>query len=71
MAGITLAEAQAQLTQWLAALDAIALNQSYSIAGRSLSRADLSDVREQVDYWDQKVKRLSNRSRNRNRFVVK
>lgn len=32
------------LAQWQACLTAIALNQSYSIAGRSFSRANLADV---------------------------
>jgi hypothetical protein len=59
MAGITLTQAESQLTQWLACLDAISTSQTYSIAGRSMSRANLSDVHEQIEYWDRKVKRLS------------
>ena len=59
MAGITQAQAEAQLTAWLAALDAIAQNQSYTINGRSLTRANLSDVKDMVDYWDGKVKALT------------
>ena len=58
MAGITQEQADAQLTQWLAALDAIANNQSYTINGRSLTRANLKDVQDQVDYWDKKCKSL-------------
>ncbi len=59
MAGITLAQAEAKLTTFMTALDAIASGQSYSIAGRSLSRANLADVQAQVEFWDTKVKRLS------------
>jgi hypothetical protein len=59
MAGITLTIAEAQLTQWLACLDAIATGQTYSIGGRSLTRANLADAKDQVEYWDRKVKRLS------------
>jgi|TARA_Y100000310_G_scaffold194059_1_gene194053 hypothetical protein len=59
MAGITLTQAESKLSTWLAAVDAIATGQSYSIAGRSLSRANLADAHAQVEYWDQKVKRLS------------
>jgi len=59
MAGITQAQADAQLTQWLGALDAIAGNQSYTINGRSLTRANLADVQAQVDYWDKKTKSLT------------
>lgn len=59
MAGIDLTTAQQKLDLWLAALDAIATGQSYSIGGRSLTRANLSDVQAQVEYWDGKVQRLS------------
>lgn len=59
MAGITLAQAQAQLTAWLAASTAVATGQAYSIAGRSLTRANAAEIRNQIDYWDSKVKTLS------------
>lgn len=60
MPGITLQQAEAKLATWLAAEDAIAnRGQSYSIAGRSLSRADLGEIRESIDYWDKKVTALS------------
>lgn len=59
MAGITLAQAEAQLVLWLAASQAVALNQSYSIEGRSLTRANASEIRQQIDFWDNKCKALS------------
>tara|TARA_Y100000310_G_scaffold342185_1_gene444179 strand:+ start:1853 stop:2068 length:216 start_codon:yes stop_codon:yes gene_type:complete len=59
MAGITLSNAETQLSQWLDALTAISTSQSYSIGGRSLTRANLSDVEKQVEFWDKKVKNLS------------
>jgi hypothetical protein len=63
MAGITLAQAQAQLDQWLAALTAISSAQEYTIStpggSRRLVRADLAQVQQQVDYWNGKVKDLS------------
>lgn len=60
MAGITLAQAQAKLDAWLDAETAIAeRGQNYSIAGRTLSRANLSEVRESIDYWNKKVETLS------------
>ncbi|HPS93705.1 MAG TPA: DUF6148 family protein [Deltaproteobacteria bacterium] len=58
MAGITLAQAQAQLTAWLAASVAVSGSQSYSIAGRTLTRADSAEILKMVDYWDAKVKEL-------------
>ncbi len=59
MAGITLAQAEAKLVLWMAAEDAVASGQEYTIGSRSLKRADLKEVREQLQYWDGKVKELS------------
>lgn len=63
MAGITLAQAETQLANWLTALERISSNQSYSIStgggSRTVQRADLADVQAQVDYWDRQVKRLT------------
>ncbi len=42
--GYPLATLQTMQTTWNAALTAIAINQSYSLAGRSLTRANLKDV---------------------------
>lgn len=67
-AGITLAQAEAQLTAWLAASSAVASAQSYEIAGRKLTRADAAEIRQQIDYWDSKVKTLSARTTGRGRF---
>ncbi len=59
MAGITLAQAEAKLQTWLDAEDAVATGQEYSVAGRRLSRANLSEIRATIDYWEKKVQRLS------------
>ena len=59
MAGITLAQAESKLTLWMAAMDKIAVGQSYNIAGRALTRANLDEVQRQVEYWDSQVKRLT------------
>jgi len=59
MAGITLAQAQAKLEAWLDAEEKIAAGQSYSIAGRSLTRADLKVVGERITYWNNKVQQLT------------
>jgi len=69
MSGITLAQAQAQLDAWLAASLAVANNQSYSIAGRSLTRANASDISDQVDKWQMMVNKLST-TKNKLRYVV-
>jgi hypothetical protein len=70
MAGITLADAEAQLAAWLAASTAVANGQSYTIEGRSLTRADAAEIRRSLDYWDQKVQTLSMRSSGRGRSIV-
>lgn len=59
MAGITLAQAESQLVVWLEASTAVASGQSYSIAGRSLTRANAGEIRETIEFWDRQVKRLS------------
>lgn len=72
MAGITLAQATAQLALWLAADEAVATGQSYSIKDRSLSRADAAEITRKIDYWDGKVKILTRLAsgRGRTRYVV-
>ncbi len=59
MPGITLAQAEAKLTLWMDAEDKVATGQSYTIQGRSLTRADLKMVGERIVYWDGWVKRLT------------
>ena len=59
MAGITLAQAEAKLAEWLAADTAVASGQAYSISGRSLNRANAREIRENIVFWDKQVKRLT------------
>lgn len=73
MAGITLAQAEAKLTLWMAAEEKVAASQSYSIevdgSRRELRRADLAEIRKNIDYWNAKViaasRRASGRSNSR------
>lgn len=67
MAGITQAQAQAQLDAWLAASIATAGNQSYQIADRKLTRADAAEIRRSIEYWQQQVSLLSSRATGRSR----
>lgn len=48
---ITLAQATARLADWIAADEAVAKGQSYSIGDRSLSRVDAETIRDQIQYW--------------------
>ena len=72
MAGITLAQAEAALAQWIAADLAVSTGQSYSIKDRSLSRADAGEITAKIEYWDGKVKMLTRAAggRGRTRYVV-
>ena len=72
MAGITLTQAQTQLSAYLAAETAVLTGQQYEIAGRMLRRADLAQIREGITTWDARVKTLSMAAtgRGRSRTVV-
>lgn len=59
MAGITLAQAETQLAAWLECSEKVATGQSYTIGGRSLTRANAQYILDQIDFWDQKVKALT------------
>ena len=70
MAGITLAQAEAALALWVAADQAVASGQSYSIKDRSLTRANAAEITEKIEYWNNWVKKLSRSARGRTRYVV-
>jgi|LSQX01.2.fsa_nt_gb hypothetical protein len=53
-----LEEAQSNLVIWKTALRAIAQNQEYSIGSTRVSRANLREVREMVEYYENQVARL-------------
>ena len=69
MAGITQAQAETNLTAWVAASEAVALSQSYTIGDRTLTRANAQHIMSMVTFWNGEVQRLS-RTRNRTRYVV-
>jgi len=56
---MTLQEAEEALSDWYAALKAASTGISYSIGGRSLTRADISDIRDMITYWKGEVNRLA------------
>ena len=62
MAGITLAQAEAQLTTWLTAMEKVASGQEYEIGNRKMTRANLAEIRETIEYWDSKVQQLDRNS---------
>lgn len=67
MAGITQAQAQAQLDTYLAAETAVLSSQSYEIAGRKLTRADLGTIQTGIALWNGRVIGLANQARGRSR----
>lgn len=61
MAGLTLVQAEAQLALYIAAEQAVLLGQEFEIKDRKLKRADLGNIRDGIEYWDNKVKELTAR----------
>lgn len=72
MAGLTLDQAQAQLTLYLTAETQVLTGQSYEIAGRKLTRANLGEIQTGITTWDGRVKQLtaSATGRTRARTIV-
>lgn len=72
MAGITLAQAQEQLALYLAAEAAVLAKQSYEIAGRKLTLADLSAIQQGINIWDRRCTSLGPTAsgRGRGRTIV-
>lgn len=71
MAGITLAQAQAQLDLYLAAEAAVLAKQSYEIAGRKMTFANLQEIQLGVETWNSRCTSLSaSTGRGRGRTIV-
>lgn len=72
MAGITLAQAEAQLALYLEAEAKVLANQSYEIAGRKLTRANLAEIQAGIKTWNDRAVTLGGRSsgRGRSRTIV-
>lgn len=59
-----LEEAKIHLEAWKAADLAVANGKSYRIGSKQLQRADVAEIRGQINYWQKKVNKLSgNRQR--------
>jgi hypothetical protein len=57
--GHELAEAKRKLRMWLDAEEKVAQSQSYEIEGRSLNRANLTEIANRINFWQTRIKRLS------------
>lgn len=60
---------QKKVETWLAAEEAVATGQEYQIGPRSLTRADLTAIRSELEYWAARLQEAeaaeSGRGRNR------
>ena len=56
--GISLEIAKKHLNAWLTAELEVTTHQSYTIGSRSLTKANLSEIRQQIEYWRNQVARL-------------
>jgi hypothetical protein len=63
MAGLTLAQCEQKLSEYLTAAEKVAAKQSYSIDGRSLSYANIGEIQSAIEFWDKQCRRLSRGSR--------
>ena len=71
MAGITLEKAQKHLDASLQAEMQVTNAQSYTIGSRTLTKANLTEIRNAIEYWQQKVTILENLKKNNGRSRVK
>lgn len=55
---ITLDRAKLHLEAWLDAELAVSQGQAYTIGSRSLTRANLAEIRKQIEYWKKQVDEL-------------
>ena len=58
--GISLEVAKKHLDAWLTAELEVTTHQSYTIGSRSLTKANLSEIRKQIEYWSDQVARMEN-----------
>lgn len=54
----TLEEARTHLNVWLQAELAVSTGQRYRIGTRELTRANLSEIKERIQFWSNEVARL-------------
>lgn len=66
----TVKECKERLKIWLEAEAAIATGQSYTIGNRKLERANLSQVREQIKFWQNELAKAEARENGRGRRRV-
>lgn len=68
MAGITLAQAEAKLAEYLSAESKILLGQKVAIDGQELTRAHLEFVQQGIATWNERARNLSATASGRGRM---
>lgn len=68
MSWITLEQARTHLKVWLDASLAVSQGQSYTIGTRTLTRADLRSIQEQIVFWSGRVSALEAKEKRRKRI---
>jgi len=72
MAGITLEMAREHLDAWLRAELAVSQSQSYTLVGhRSVTKADLGEIRQQIQFWSNRVAALENAEKGGGRRIYR
>jgi hypothetical protein len=71
MAGIDIPTAEAKLALWLAAEEKVAAGQSVAADGRVLTRANLAEIADRIDYWNGHVQRLTRGGRTLTRVTTR
>lgn len=64
------ATAETHYNKWLEAELEVTTHQSYTIGSRSLTRANLSEIRRQIEYWANQIDKLDNIIKNGGRNRV-
>lgn len=67
MTAYTLEIAKKHLEMCLEAEEKVLVNQSYTIAGKTYTRADLAQIRAEIKYWDNEVEKITSRQGRRGR----
>ncbi|MGO4890301.1 DUF6148 family protein [Anaerobacillus sp. MEB173] len=63
MDGITLDRAKQHLQAWLDAELAVSTGQAYRLGTRQLQRANLPEIRKQINYWRSEIAKLQGSGR--------
>lgn len=65
----TIEQAKEKYYQWSEAAQAVATSQSYTIDGRTLTRANLDEIRKMMAYWKAEVERMLDGKQSLNRVL--